>query len=318
MAPASLYREPMFLVWHCGHLVCSSEDSARKVARFAIEGTQANEGAEPALQRHSVWQNAAGTDTGVKPEVLGVAPKDSRLSGSESRAGPCMEASEDSLAPSTNQAMVSGGKSIKGSSQFKSAGKRKCRSEDDQRQQGQLHEFGLQRPLLIGPFRGFEDRLVGDIVARFCGSVQRAQVMKGERSQSERCSLMLWLSDRVGVTLGIDRGWPVTISDSMGGCTVVQGLKGIFPTGLEHVGVQQAKKHFAPGNDAVTLSVDRRGISTAISVCPRPTAPSDVALLQANGAHHRRSDRHAQLRASSVHAQGTDGFSESASSERMG
>lgn len=184
-------------------------------------------------------------------EDMSSASRDSCAVGSNWKLRPCMKPRADSLASGKSIGLPQGDQ-FSGTSKSIGMNNRKRKIEDvDVQRKAQLDDLGLQRPLLIGPFRDFGDALVKQVVDRFGGAVQSAQVMKGTKSQSERSSLMLWLSSRTRITPAGDRGWPLTILDPTGTTVVVEDLQDVFPVGVEQedrpVCVQQADKHFVPG-----------------------------------------------------------------------
>lgn len=286
MAPASSQTQPVFLArGTCGDLIICTADQwqrPRKVGHTAVQdhgvwtlparASGANPGAEPnavaggsrnrlrfggftpsgphSQDRHLIPRQFCASDHETKAlvalEDASTASGHSDDDGSERCALPGTVRSDDSLLSD---------KSLRGNNKSKGGGKGTRSTDDGEQQKQQLEELGLQRPLLLGPFKEFTDSLVGQIVDLFGGAVLRAQVMKGARSQSGRCSLMLWPSSRVRVSVSESaQGGTVTIEDPMGGRTVVENLREVFPTGAGQVGkpicVQQAKNYFVPGPGA--------------------------------------------------------------------
>lgn len=216
----------------CGNLlVCSADqlEEARQIVRIAVEDAD--------FDRQPMTIMGMCYHPTLTVEDARTANEDSDMGGFGKRVGPGAATSEDSLVP--------------GRSEEKSQSKGKRKRNDDWQQKHCLAALGLQAPLLIGPLRDFPNSMVGDIVDRFGKDVVCAEVMVGERSQSERRSLMLWVSRHVSVRTVGDEGWPLTIRDPRGICTVVEGLKDIVPSATEQTGtpvrVQQATKHFVPG-----------------------------------------------------------------------
>lgn len=264
MALESSRSQPVFLVrGACGDLtICTSDEreQPRKVASNV-------------LQDHDVWTLPAaelGMVKGRKPIMSQFHASRTWTSCREAKALAAIEEASTASGRSDDEgsersarlganAISLPARSLPCIKSSRGVGESKRSRVDEQHEQQQLDELGLQRPLLVGPCKDLTDALVGEVVRRFGGCVLRAQVMKGARSQSERCSLMLWLSDRVNVNVAATgHGWPVTIEDSMGGRTIVENLKGVFLAGTEQmdkpISVQQAKKHFVPGLGASNFS----------------------------------------------------------------
>lgn len=270
MAPQLSRAQPVFLMrGTCGGLVaCTSDQLPRyKDARAALQNhgvctsrarfsARSTAGHETdweckvvAQQSHTsrAWSSGHTAKVLVAMEDASTASGHTDDSGSERSARVCTDAGEDSLEVS---------QSFRGLSRPGGSGKSKRNKGDERHQKERLDEIELQRPLLVGPFKDFTDSLVVDVIRRFGGSVQRAQVMKGARSQSERSSLMLWFSNQVSVSVvESGEGPSVIIEDPVGGRTVVDNLQEVFLSGVEqmdkHICVQQAKKYFVPGPDAL-------------------------------------------------------------------
>lgn len=238
--------EPVFLVrGACGQLIsCALEQWQMMPCKIACAALQNHGDGVSARAAHDVDMAAL---TALETASTASGKSDDGGGADGSSAGQGTDWSEDGPA--------SGSGGVTGSNKTKGPGKSRRHGQDELWQQRQrLEELGLQRPLLIGPLREFTDDLVQEVVRRFGGLVQTAQVMQSARSRSTRCSLMLWLPDRVSVSIVEEVGgssWPVVVEDPTGGRVVVECLQDLFPAGVEQadklVGVQQATKHFAPG-----------------------------------------------------------------------
>lgn len=248
--PLPFATVPLFLRRRaCGDLITCTSEQWQQPCKLSPSGTRSQ----------GAWRSLAHT-IGVEGGFIAQRSHAGQVlssGGEEAALWPGLAASEEGT---VGRRRAIGGKKPKG------IGNRKCSREDERFQRQRLDELELQRPLLIGPCKGLTESLVLGIARRFGGAVRRAQVMRGGRSQSERCSLMLWLTRRASVSVADadagDGGWLVTIDDPISGRTVVKDLKGVIPAGLEQVdkpaGVQQAERHFVPELDAIRLGGSHR------------------------------------------------------------
>lgn len=255
MAPAWSRTQPVFLVrGACGDLIACTSDQWQQLARAsAVSPKAALETDCNFVMQRSHASRPCISDHEAKTLVA--------LEDASTASGHSDDDDEERGAQLGNDAREDGRLLCKrhpGNNTSGGADRNKRNVEDEQRQKEQLDELGLQRPLLVGPLKDFTGSVVGKIARRFGGLVQMAQVMEGRRSQSERCSLMLWLPKGVSVNVANSGGgWPVTVEDLVSGHVVVEDLKGVFPAGRGQVDkpvcVQQAKKHFVPGPGALNL-----------------------------------------------------------------